>query len=97
VAGLQTTQAPRAGVGRLGGDGLLDFEMADERVVGGGHFGVGVVHADSRHRADPTPGNSMFDCPEHTQTSPTTTSSSLIVFLPLTVSRAGAPGLSGCR
>ena len=37
----------------------------------------------------------MFDWPEQIQTSPTSTSSNVIVFLPLTVSVCGPPAASG--
>ena len=37
----------------------------------------------------------MFDCPEPTQTSPTSTSSRVSVLVPATVSVSGPPALSG--
>ena len=40
-------------------------------------------------------GHCMFDWPEQSQTSPTSTSSKVIVFLPLTVSVCGPPAGSG--
>jgi len=80
------------GVGRRLGDGVLDPHVPQQRKVCRGDFGA--VFAAAVVVCQPARDctvNSMFDWPEHSHTSPTTMSCSLIVFLPAAIRSVPSP------